>query len=138
MPDIEGLSAEGKSSLSEWWRQVREVLLRMDQDLRLVAQQEPGDQPQATHQPQANEISEEAVITIVDGRIGDIIANARYTHRQGFPSLEWKITHNLGWRPSCTVIDSTGNVVWGDVFHSSDNHLTVRFSSSFSGTAYLT
>ena len=49
----------------------------------------------------------------------------------------WTITHNLDKYPSVTVVDSGGTKVQGDVTYNSANQLTITFSSSFSGTAYL-
>jgi hypothetical protein len=60
-----------------------------------------------------------------------------YVFNQNNPSATWTITHNLGRRPSVTVVDSAGTVVIGEVTYTSDNALTIRFSAGFSGQAYL-
>ena len=60
-----------------------------------------------------------------------------YEHVQSTASNEWEITHNLGKHPSVTVIDSANNEVEGDIVYDSDNRLTLTFSGTFSGTAYL-
>lgn len=60
-----------------------------------------------------------------------------YVFTQSSPSATWNITHNLGRRPSVTVVDSAGSVVIGEVTYTSDNALTIRFSAGFSGQAYL-
>lgn len=62
---------------------------------------------------------------------------ASYVHVQNEASNEWSIAHNLGKYPSVTVVDSAGSVVYGDVVYDSDHRLTVRFTSAFSGKAYL-
>ena len=56
---------------------------------------------------------------------------------QASPLSVWNITHNLGKRPSVTVVDASGDVVAGDVRHLSSLALRITFSSAFSGTAYL-
>lgn len=60
-----------------------------------------------------------------------------YTHTQGSASSEWVINHGLGKYPSVTIVDSAGSVVHGDVIYDNDQRLTVRFTSAFSGKAYL-
>lgn len=53
------------------------------------------------------------------------------------PSDLWLLTHRLGRFPSVTVIDSAGSVVVGDVQYVDADTITVRFSASFAGVAYL-
>ena len=60
-----------------------------------------------------------------------------YVFNQNTPSATWTITHNLGRRPSVTVVDSAGTVVIGEVNYTSDNTLVITFSAGFSGQAYL-
>lgn len=60
-----------------------------------------------------------------------------YTHTQLTPSASWAIVHNLGFRPSVFVVDSSGNWVIGDINWTSDNGLTVSFTGAFAGSAYL-
>jgi len=44
------------------------------------------------------------------------------------------VNHNLGRKPSVTVIDSAGDECIGDVDHLSNNSLVVTFSAAFTGT----
>lgn len=60
-----------------------------------------------------------------------------YTHNQGSSSSTWIITHNLGYFPSVTVVDNGNNVVIGDVSYVSVNQVSISFSASFGGKAYL-
>ena len=60
-----------------------------------------------------------------------------YVHNQNVPSAVWSIVHNLGSYPSVTVIDSAGTTVVGDVLYVSANAITITFSGSFSGQAFL-
>ena len=62
----------------------------------------------------------------------------RKVHTQASVSSTWVITHDLGGRPSVTVVDSAGTVVVGDVSYNSDTQVTVSFTAPFSGYAYLT
>ena len=61
-----------------------------------------------------------------------------YTHSQVAPLDTWVVAHNLGKRPSVTVVDSSNREVVGDVLYDSNNQITITFSGAFSGTAYLT
>jgi len=60
-----------------------------------------------------------------------------YRHIQMANSGSWVITHNLGFRPSVTVIDLDGDVVNGDIAYNTINQLTITFSSEIKGEAYL-
>lgn len=62
----------------------------------------------------------------------------RYVHTQASASATWTITHDLGGRPSVTVVDSSGTVVVGEVRYDSNTVVTVLFTAPFSGYAYLT
>lgn len=60
-----------------------------------------------------------------------------YTHDQISSSQEWVIHHSLGKYPSVTIIDSAGTIVIGDIEYESKYKITVRFSTNFSGKAFL-
>ena len=64
-------------------------------------------------------------------------SHSTYVHNQNVPASFWDITHNLASYPSVSVIDSTGGLVVGDISYVSNNRLTITFSGSFSGQAYL-
>ena len=49
----------------------------------------------------------------------------------------WVINHNLGKQPTVEVVDSGGEVVFGDITHNDNDTITIRFDAPFSGTAYL-
>ncbi len=52
-------------------------------------------------------------------------------------ATSWVITHNLGYYPNVTVVDSTGTVCEGDLTYTNNNSLTLTFSEAITGTAYL-
>lgn len=62
----------------------------------------------------------------------------RYIHTQTSPSASWSISHDLGGKPSVTVVDSADSVVVGDVTYIDNENITVEFTGAFSGHAYLT
>jgi hypothetical protein len=146
MPLLAGLSEKDRGLLTEWWMNVRDVLDREDEVLRKLKSSSTSGST-ATQEVsnivqigggRSGGVSREEVEQIVGESINDAISNARYTHNQGSPAFEWFIVHDLGWKPSATVIDSMGNQVFGDVTHDSVTQLRIRFYSSFSGVAYLT
>lgn len=63
--------------------------------------------------------------------------DVKYTHSQSVASDRWNIQHNLGFKPSVTVLDSSNNEVYAEVQHSSNNQLDVRFKNAQTGKAYL-
>lgn len=84
-------------------------------------------------------ISEEAPTQVIV-RTGGIQANAtlRFVFSQATPADEWIINHNLGGKPSVTVVDSADTVVFGEVSYNGTTQVTVNFTAPFSGNAYLT
>jgi hypothetical protein len=73
-------------------------------------------------------------ITGVVGGGGD----ANYIHTQGSPASIWEVQHNLGKRPSVTVVSSTDAVVYGVVEYIDNNNVRLTFESgAFSGKAYF-
>jgi hypothetical protein len=63
--------------------------------------------------------------------------DAHFVYEQNMPASVWVITHNLGKKPAAVVVDSTENVVIGDIQYNSLNTLTITFVDPFSGKAYL-
>jgi hypothetical protein len=60
-----------------------------------------------------------------------------HIHTQGVASATWVITHSLKKYPSVTIVDSLGNVVFGEIQYTDINTVTLTFSGGFSGKAYL-
>ena len=63
--------------------------------------------------------------------------DANFVHDQGTTSAQWVIDHNLSKKCSVTVVDSSNQVVIGQVTYNSDNRVTIDFDSSFSGKAFF-
>jgi hypothetical protein len=64
-------------------------------------------------------------------------SHATYVFQQQVASNSWVVTHNLDCFPPVQVVDSAGNEVIGDIDYISNNQLVLRFTSAFSGVAYL-
>ena len=75
-------------------------------------------------------ISIDNVIKVVSTTLG-------FTYTQMTPATVWVINHNLGRYPSITIVDTGGNVVYGDYKYIDTNNMTATFSATFSGSAYL-
>ena len=71
------------------------------------------------------------------GTLAGIVGYVSYEHTQGATSASWTISHNLGFKPNVTVVDSGGSIVEGEITYTNSNSLTVSFQSAFSGYAYL-
>lgn len=95
----------------------------------------------------SNKMLVDTNVTLGDTYIVDLISNdssvlsfdipQSYRHIQSANSTAWTITHNLGFRPSVTVIDLDGDVVNADIAYNTINQLTITFSSATKGEAYL-
>jgi hypothetical protein len=68
-----------------------------------------------------------------EGGVGDL----NYLHVQNTPASIWSIVHNLGKRPSVSVMDSAGTLVIGQVIYIDDSALEIHFSAPFGGVASL-
>jgi hypothetical protein len=74
----------------------------------------------------------------IQGTAGNTVVGAiSYTHVQNAVSSSWYITHNLGFYPNITVVDSGGTIYEGEIDYVSENAVTLTFSAAFSGKAYL-
>lgn len=62
----------------------------------------------------------------------------RHTHTQVTPASTWVIEHELGGKPSVTVVDSADTVVIGEVTYVNNTTVSIEFTGAFSGYAYLT
>tara|TARA_R100000951_G_scaffold39335_1_gene33194 strand:- start:4399 stop:5082 length:684 start_codon:yes stop_codon:yes gene_type:complete len=60
-----------------------------------------------------------------------------FVYEQTNPSNTWVITHNLGKKPSVTIVTTTDTTVIGEITYNNKNKLTINLSSANSGKAYL-
>jgi hypothetical protein len=60
-----------------------------------------------------------------------------HTHIQSGASSTWTVAHNLNKKPSVAIVDSSDNVIQGQVDHTSLNNLTITLSAPTSGKAYI-
>lgn len=69
----------------------------------------------------------------------DLVTNQElgYVHIQAVPLAVWTITHNLGFMPNITVVDSFERVVEGSYEYLNEDTVKLTFDGGFSGKAYL-
>ena len=61
-----------------------------------------------------------------------------YVHDQGSPADTWEVQHNLNKKPSVTVVNYYGVVVYGNVEYVDNNNVTITFEAgAFSGKAFF-
>ena len=79
----------------------------------------------------------EITSTNVQDAIEELRTRSRYVHNQPTSASTWSITHNMKFYPNVSIVDSALSKVVGEVTYTSENALTVTFSQSFAGKAYL-
>ena len=67
----------------------------------------------------------------------DVLSDKHLAVNQIAALPTWTIVHNLNKFPSVTIVDSSDNIVVGDVVYINKNELKINFTSTFSGKAYL-
>lgn len=60
-----------------------------------------------------------------------------HVHTQLTPSSNWNIQHNLAKYPSVSIVNSAGDIVFGDVTYEDEENISISFSAAFAGKAYL-
>ena len=85
-------------------------------------------------------LSSNGTITLDDTAVISVLYGENdktFTHTQLSASSSWTVAHGLAKFPSVTVVDDGDNVIYGDVVYTDQNELTINFSSSVSGKAYI-
>ena len=91
-----------------------------------------GDAANLTFAP-----TSEITSTTVQAAIEEVRSRSRFVHDQASASSTWSITHNMKFFPNVSIVDTALSKVIGEVVYTSENALTVTFSQSFAGKAYL-
>jgi hypothetical protein len=83
----------------------------------------------------------ESLVTVTEGQSGPQgvpgEGDKHFEYDQSTPAQVWEIEHNLGKKPSVTIVDSGGTEWQVEVEHLSENACVARFVHAFSGKAYL-
>lgn len=83
----------------------------------------------------ATKISEPSTKVTIKGVLAT--KDSHYTHDQNTSSATWNVAHNLGKKPSVTVVDSGDTVLHGQIEYTDLNNLTITLSAPTSGKAYI-
>lgn len=75
-----------------------------------------------------------ALKLISSSGVGD---DKTFVFTQSIASDTWDIQHDLNKYPSIAIVDSGNNIVYGDVEYVNKNNVVCKFTSAFSGKAYL-
>ncbi len=78
------------------------------------------------------------LVAVRTGAVPSVSVVRRYIHAQASPATTWAIVHDLGGKPSVTIVDTSDTHVVGDVTYNSTTSITVAFTAAFAGYAYLT
>ena len=78
------------------------------------------------------------LVGVRTGAVPSVSVVRRYIHEQASPATSWAIVHDLGGKPSVTIVDTSDTHVVGDVTYNSTTSITVAFTAAFAGYAYLT
>jgi hypothetical protein len=78
------------------------------------------------------------LVAVRTGAVPSVAVVRRYIHVQSVPATTWAIVHDLGGKPSVTIVDTSDTHVVGDVTYNSTTSITAAFTAAFAGYAYLT
>jgi len=79
----------------------------------------------------------EARVSLAEEDILRLDYENHYVHTQMVPSATWVIAHEMNKFPSVQIVNNFNEVVIGDIIFDSIDQITLTFSGSFSGKAYL-
>jgi hypothetical protein len=60
-----------------------------------------------------------------------------FVFEQDIAATIWNVTHNLGFHPAVTVVDTLDRTFEGRVDYLDENSLTITFATPLTGKAYL-
>lgn len=66
-----------------------------------------------------------------------VVVDSQYIHEQIAPLDVWVIDHNLNKFATVFVLDSSENIIEGDVHYNSLNQITLTFSKAVIGKAII-
>lgn len=89
------------------------------------------------NQPKINGVTLKGELTSIDLKLYGENNPETFVFEQKTPLDKWTIKHPLNKYPSCTVVDSAGTQVMGEVTYLDKENLIVQFSAAFSGICYL-
>lgn len=61
---------------------------------------------------------------------------SKFSFAQATPALSWVIAHNMGTKPSITIVSESNEQMFGRITFPSLNSALIEFNSAVAGTAY--
>lgn len=72
----------------------------------------------------------ESRITTLETNFPLLNGDKNYVHVQAAPATVWTFTHNLGKKPSVTIIDSAGSMIFAKLTYIDNNNIEIDFNGS--------
>ena len=82
-------------------------------------------------------VTQKSVKTNITVRKAAVGGDKHKAIEQVEPSDTWVVTHSLNKKPSVSVVNSSGTIIYPDITYDSDSQITLTFSGSTSGKVYL-
>lgn len=72
----------------------------------------------------------ESRITTLENTVATFPSDKNFVHVQSTAAAIWTFTHNLGKKPSVTIIDSAGSIILAKITYTNLNSITIDFNGS--------
>lgn len=74
--------------------------------------------------------------SVVNLELGASGSDAHYTHTQASATMSWSVTHNLGKKPTVSIVDTNDTEIIGTIQYIDNNSLTITLQQAYAGKAY--
>lgn len=88
----------------------------------------------ATGQHVRSVLTENQILTMIQAKLDEL---QPIEFEQQVPAIQWDMTHTFPYLPDVKVIDSAGDLVFGDITYPTPTTVRAIFSAPFSGKAIL-
>ena len=85
----------------------------------------------------STDFTQEAVNIAIDYDYVQSQVRENYVHDQQVASNSWVVIHELNKFPAVSIVNTANQAIVGDITYNSLNQLTITFTSSISGKAYI-
>ena len=108
--------------------------------INVSVKSDDGNKITVTQKTPSNKITvkrgtEKNSITARKAAVG--VSDKHQTVEQVQPSATWVVTHSLNKKPSVSVVNSSGTIIYPSITYDSNSQITLTFSGSTSGTVHL-
>lgn len=85
----------------------------------------------------STDFTQEAVNIAIDYDYVQSQVRENYVHDQQVASNSWVVVHELNKFPAVNIVNTANQAIVGDITYNSLNQITITFTSSISGKAYI-